>query len=59
MPKLVKIKQSKSKQVASIDAQATTPPDTGNQQDVMLSLYQHLYKRRGQQQSPRDENNTF
>ena len=30
MPKLVKIKQSKSKQVASIDAQATTPPDTGN-----------------------------
>ena len=59
MPKLVKIKQSKSKQVASIDAQATTPSDTGNQYDVMLSLSQHLYKRRGQQQTPRDEKNTF
>ena len=59
MPKLVKIKQSKSKQGASIDAQATTPPDTGNQQDVMLNLFQHLYKRRGQQQSSRDEKKLF
>ena len=33
MPKLVKIKQSKSKQVASIDAQATTRRISGKEQE--------------------------
>ena len=45
----------KAKQDASIDALSIPPPDTGNQYDVMLNLFQHLYKRRGQQQSSRDE----
>ena len=37
----------KVEQVASIDALSIPPPVSGNQYDVMLSLSQHLYKRRG------------